>query len=81
MNQHWGRVKKAKSQDFFRCRTPCRHSTAGKAKKAFAPECICLEWEKPDIDVDIMINKESILNWHWKMDTAQFYIIKFLKPV
>lgn len=49
--------------------------------KVFAPGCICLEWEKPDIDVDAMINKESTLNWHWKMDTAQFYRIKFLKPM
>lgn len=66
MNQLWGRDKKPHEISLgteHLAGIPLQEWPT-RTKKVFAPGCICLEWENPDIDVDVMINKESILNWH-----------------
>lgn len=83
MNQLWGRIKKAHkiSLEAEFLAGILLQKRPPSTKKIFTPECISPEWEKANLSVDVTINKESILNWHWKVDTAQFYTIKFLKPV
>lgn len=66
MNQLWGRVKKAHETSLdaeLLAGIPLQRRSLSTTK-VFAPECICPEQEKADLGVDVVINKESILNWH-----------------